>query len=346
MNEILIIGNHLSATGASRAVGEDLTERLRARGIHVVAASRVPNKALRLYDMLRTTWSRRRQFDVAIVDVFSGPAFRFAEAVSALLRRIGKPYVLVLHGGDLPRFSQQHPRRVARLLSRATVVSSPSAYLKLGLQWLRPDIIEIPNPIECGDYPFRLRNAPKARLVWLRAFDAIYNPTLAPRVLARLLDRHPNCLLTMIGMDKGDGSLAATHAEVQRLGLANCCRILPKVAKHEVPAALAVGDVFLNTTNIDNTPVSVLEAMACGLCVVSTNVGGLPYLITHGVHGMLTPPNDESAMADAVHEVLTSPGLAAHLSAQGRQKAESCDWSRVTDRWLELLETCVSGSKQ
>ncbi len=345
MNEVLIIGNHLSATGASRAVGEDLAERLQARGIRVCAASSVPNKALRLYDMLQTTWSRRREFEVAIVDVFSGPAFRFAEAVCTLLRHIRKPYILALRGGDLPKFSERYPARVARLLQRATAVAAPSAYLIEGLQSMRRDIVEIPNPIDCGRYSFQLRSAPQARLVWLRAFDAIYNPTLAPRVLARLLDRYPDCRLTMVGKDKGDGSLAATHAEVKRCGVAEHCRILPKVAKQDVPATLAVGDVFLNTTNIDNTPVSVLEAMACGLCVVSTNVGGLPHLITHGQHGLLVPPNDEAAMADAVHDVLSSPELAARLSANGRQRAEACDWSRVTDRWLELLESCVSGSK-
>ncbi|MDZ4778965.1 MAG: glycosyltransferase family 4 protein [Planctomycetia bacterium] len=345
MNELLIVGNHLGATGASRAVGEDLAERLRQRGVRVHTASGAPNKAVRLYEMLHATWSRRRQYEVAVVDVFSGQAFRFAEAVCALLRRLRKPYVLALRGGDLPRFAARHPRRVARILTGAAAVTSPSSYLRCELASLRPDILEIPNPIDCARYPFQQRNAPAPNLIWLRAFAGIYNPMLAPRVLAKVLELYPDCQLTMVGMDKGDGTLAATHAEIARLGVEKQCRILPKVAKQEVPQALASGDIFLNTANVDNTPVSVLEAMACGLCVISTNVGGLPHLLEHGQDSMLVPPDDAIAMADAVTAVLSSPELATRISEQGRRKAESCDWSRVLDRWMELLDACIARSR-
>ncbi len=62
------------------------------------------------------------------------------------------------------------------------------------------------------------------------------------------------------------------------------------VEKSEVPAWLAKGDIFLNTTNVDNTPVSVIEAQAAGLCVVSTNVGGIPFLLENGKDALLVPP--------------------------------------------------------
>lgn len=344
MNELLIIGNHLGATGASRAVGEDLAERLRARGIRVHTASSAPNKAVRLYEMLHTTWSRRKQYEVAVVDVFSGQAFRFAEAVCALLRRLRKPYVLALRGGDLPRFAARHPGRVTRVLAGAAAVTAPSNYLCSELAALRPDILEIPNPIDCSKYPYRHRPSPRPHLIWLRAFAGIYNPVMAPRVLKHLLNEHPNCRLTMIGKDKGDGTLAETHAEVRRLGVAEQCRILPKVAKQDVPEALSAGDIFLNTSSVDNTPVTVLEAMACGLCVVSTNVGGMPYLVSDRVQALLVPVDDDAAMAGAVREVLRSPELASSLSAQGRKKAESCDWPYVLDQWIQLFDRIHSRS--
>lgn len=342
MNNVLVIGNHLSATGASRAVGEDLVEKLRARGLRVHSASTAPNKAVRLCDMLHTAWAQRRRFEIAVVDVFSGQAFYFAQAVGALLRRLRKPYVLVLRGGDLPRFAMRHPRRVTRLLSAAAAVTAPSPYLIAGMRAFRDDIIEIPNPIDCAKYPYRLRRTPEPNLIWLRAFGMIYNPVLAPRALARVRERHPAARLTMIGMDRGDGAYQATQADIARLGLHEHCRVLPKVSKNEVPAALSAGDILLNTPNIDNTPVSVLEALACGLCVVSTNVGGLPHFLNHGDQALLVPPNDEQAMADAVHDILTSPELAARLSEQGRRKAESCDWPSVIDQWMELLEACAA----
>ena len=101
------------------------------------------------------------------------------------------------------------------------------------------------------------------------------------------------------------------------------------------------GDVFINTTNIDNTPVSLLEAMACGLCVVSTNVGGLPYLIEDGVDALLVPPDDSQAMAAAVRRILTEPGLAARLSSNARKKIERFDRSVILPQWEELFEKCL-----
>jgi glycosyltransferase involved in cell wall biosynthesis len=110
-----------------------------------------------------------------------------------------------------------------------------------------------------------------------------------------------------------------------------------QVPKEEVPLWLHKGDIFLNTTNVDNTPVSVIEAMACGLCIISTDVGGIPYLLQQEQDALLVPPDDADAMARAVHRILTEPGLAEHLSRQGRQKAEDFDWSVIMPKWEELL---------
>ena len=114
------------------------------------------------------------------------------------------------------------------------------------------------------------------------------------------------------------------------------------VPKADVPAWLSQGDIFLNTTNADNTPVSVLEALACGLCVVSTNVGGIPYLLEHEEDALLVPPNDLEAMAAAVRRVLTEPGLAERLSRNARKKAKGFDWSVVLPQWEELLWAMAS----
>src|SRR6185436_16069131 len=101
--------------------------------------------------------------------------------------------------------------------------------------------------------------------------------------------------LTMIGPDKGDGSLQQTQRVAGERGVVNHISFVGGVPKREVPERLSHADIFLNTTNVDNTPVSVLEAMACGLCVVNTNVGGLPYLLEHEEDALLVPPADVAA---------------------------------------------------
>jgi glycosyltransferase involved in cell wall biosynthesis len=90
---------------------------------------------------------------------------------------------------------------------------------------------------------------------------------------------------------------------------------------------------------VDNTPVSILEAMACGLCIVSTNVGGISYLLEHEHDALLVPPDDPVTMAAAVRRVLTEPALAERLSFNARKKAELYDYSVVLPQWEALVKT-------
>ena len=86
----------------------------------------------------------------------------------------------------------------------------------------------------------------------------------------------------MLGRDKGDGSLQASLQLVQELGLEGLVTIPGGVDPRDVPLYLDENDIFLNTSTIDNAPVSLIEAMASGLAVVSTNVGGIPDLVRDG----------------------------------------------------------------
>ena len=99
---VLLISNHLSSSRATRSQSEDLAGRLARAGWTVSAASSRASRLSRLVDMLRTAWTDRGRYQVAQVDVFSGRAFLWAEAVCWTLRRAGKPYALTLHGGGLP----------------------------------------------------------------------------------------------------------------------------------------------------------------------------------------------------------------------------------------------------
>jgi glycosyltransferase involved in cell wall biosynthesis len=269
--------------------------------------------------------------------VFSGPAFGWAEAAAQLLHSIGKPYVAQLHGGGLPSFALREPDRVRRLLVFAAAVTAPSRYLQESMRPYRSDIRLLPNAVDVPFYTLRLRANAAPHLVWLRAFHAIYNPNLAALLLAELVGEHPDAKLTMVGPDKGDGSLQGFEQTVRALDLDGRVELAGLVPKAQVPTWLDRGDIFINTTNYDNTPVSVIEAMACGLCVVSTNVGGIPYLLEHERDALLVPPNDPRAMTDAVRRVLSEPGLAELLSRNARRKAEGFDWQVVLPQWDTLF---------
>lgn len=338
---LLMVGNFLSASTGSRSVCEDLAIALRSAGRPVVAASDRPSRLARLLDFLWTVWWYRHRYHLAHVDVYSGYAFVWAELVCLALRLVGKPYVLTLHGGNLPVFGRDHERRVRHLLQSASAVTTPSRFLFEQMCPYRQDLVLLPNPLDLSKYTFKLRKNPAPLLLWLRAFHDIYNPSLAVRVVSLLAKDFPDVRLVMIGPDKDDGSLVATKDLAQRLGVTDRVTYAGQISKDEVSRWLHEGDIFLNTPRVDNTPVSVLEAMACGLCVVSTDVGGIPYLLEHEKDAVLVPTDDPQAMAHAVHRILSDKGLAERLSQSSRCKAEQVDWKEILPKWEELFTRII-----
>lgn len=334
---ILFIGTFLSHTSGSKSISKDLSFRLEKKGWQVLTTSHKSGRLNRLLDILATVWKKRDLYHIALIDVYSGLAFFWAEAASWLLKLFKKPFILTLHGGNLPQFAHRWPGRVRHLLSSANAVTIPSRFLFDSMQIYRHDLLLIPNPINLKAYDFRSRNSPNPKLIWLRAFHEIYNPSMAPRVLAKVLPEFPSARLIMVGPDKGDGSLQATRRMASSLGVLSKIEFPGGIAKADVPLWLNRGDFFINTANIDNTPVSVIEAMACGLPVVTTDVGGIPYLLDHGRDAYLVPPNNPDAMAAAIKILIADTDLAHTLSKTAHKKVELFDWSVVLPKWEKLI---------
>ncbi len=314
-----------------------MASQLAASGWSIITTSAKPARLARVSDMISTVWRERNGYILAHVEVYSGSAFLWAELVCESLRLIGRPYVLTLHSGRLPFFAQHWPRRIKRLLRSAAAVTAPSSFLHEQMKQYRKDLVLLPNPIDLRAYQFVPRSKPRPRLVWLRAFHKIYNPSLAPRAIAQLIGEFPDIHLTMIGPDKGDGSLQEMQNAANELGITDRISYPGPISKSEVPMWLNNNDIFINTTDVDNMPVSVIEAMACGLCVVSTDAGGIPHLLDHNQDGLLVPIDDADAMASSIRRILIDEQLAERLSHNAREKAVQFDWATILPRWEQIL---------
>src|SRR5205085_8554436 len=100
-----------------------------------------------------------------------------------------------------------------------------------------------------------------------------------------------------------------------------------RVAPDAMAEYYAAHDIYVQTPNIDNMPTSVLEAFASGLPVVSTEAGGVPAIVTHGVHGLLAPLDDHRAIADHVLTLLDQQEYAQRLAAAAFDTCRSYTWA-------------------
>ena len=146
----------------------------------------------------------------------------------------------------------------------------------------------------------------------------------------------------MIGPDKGDGALDTTRRAAAAAGLLDRVDFVGSVPKRDVGQWLSRGDIFLNTADVDNAPVTMIEAMACGLAVVTTNVGGIADMVRAGRDALLVPAGDPEAMAHAVLKLLRDTTLTAMMSSEARYSAARCDWSEQLPRWEGLLASVLA----
>ena len=340
-----LLGGH---EGWVTSPGQVLADRWRAEGRVVHTTSDQIGRARRVADTVWSVARWRGRVDVAVVLVYSGMGFAVAEATTATARAVGLPVVHWLHGGNLPAFTAAHPRRVRRLLGGGAATVAPSPYLAEAVAGLGHHLEVIPNVVELTTAPWRLHAPAAPRLLWMRTFHPIYEPELAVRALRRLRTTHPEATLTMAGQEKG--SLAAVRRLVAELsgtdpGLTEAVTFPGYVVDADKAALFEGHDVFVNTNRVDNTPVSVIEAMAAGLVVVTTDAGGLPYLVGDGSSGLVVPVGDAVALADAVARVVDEPDLAAALSRAGRDVAAGSAWSAVGPRWDEVLALVGRGPR-
>lgn len=333
--KILYLGNKLSKHGINKTTVETLGGLLSESGFEVTSYSSKKNSFLRLMDMLYGIL-KHKDSNYILIDTYSTTAFWFAFLSSQFARILKIKYIPILHGGDLPNRLRKNPKLCKLIFANAFSLVSPSGYLKFHFEQNGfSNVIHIPNSITISEYQFKERKLFSPKLIWVRAFAEIYNPKMAIDVLLLLQQKYPDVSLTMVGPDK-DGSLNSVKKYAKQFNLK--VDFTGKLSKVEWTTLAQNFDIFINTTHFDNMPVSVLEAMALGLPVVSTNVGGLPYLIEHDKTGFLVNDNDVFAMVIQIEKIISFPLHTFEVVSNARKFVQSADWENVKNDWLNLLK--------
>jgi glycosyltransferase involved in cell wall biosynthesis len=273
--------------------------------------------------------------DVVLVDVFGLRAFIY-ESVAILFARLWqKRIVAFLHNGHMRDFVERWPRWTHFILSQPNLVIVPHRFLKEQLcpLNLRIDGI-IPNFVTLQNYRFRERSILEPRFLYLRGTHPIYNSPMVLRAFALIQRDYPDAVLTMAGKEGEDSEYC--QFLIQSLKLRNV-ELLGIVPKEDIPILADKHDIYLQTSRIDNMPVSIIEMWASGLPIVGTNVGGMPYLVRDRHDAILIKSEDYQAMADVCFELLSNRSLAATLSQNGRARASELTWEHVRYLWESAL---------
>ena len=331
---ILYIGNNLvNRTNYSTSL-DILSNLLNSECFTIYKSSSQSNKALRLLDMCIAIFRYRNKVDYVLIDTFSTSNFYYALITSQLCRLHHLKYLPVLRGGNLPHRLKQNPELSALIFKNSHQNVAPSGYLKFVFEKKGFPTTLIPNTIPIKKYRYKKRLKIEPRLLYVRAFAKIYNPVMAIEVLKELKETYPKAVLCMIGPDK-DGTLDHIQQLINKYKLNNSVEITGVLSKKKWHKKSEEFDIFINTTNADNAPVSILEAMALGLPVITTNVGGLPYLIDNGKDGILIEKNNSLEMVKQIRKVIEENN--SSLAENARIKVENFDWSVIRNQWLNLL---------
>lgn len=289
---------------------------------------------VRLLPYLRRLWVATGQADVVHVMANSGLAW-FLLAAPAV--RIAKwrhvPIVVNYRGGLAREFLSRFSRRVKATL-QGTQLIVPSRFLLEVFASHGLAAAIIPNIVDVD--LFRPAPDPKPErgrphVVIARNLEKIYGIDVGLRALAMLRSEFPQLRASIAGSGP---ELGALEALTRHLQLDDCVRFTGRRELEEMVALYQDADVVLNPVRADNTPNSVLEALACGVPVVSTNVGGVSYLVEHGQTAWLVEPDSPQAIASGVAQVLGDGALRGQLVANGLELARSCAWTAVKARWL------------
>lgn len=336
MKNLLYIGNKLSQKGKTVTTIETLSAALQSEGFNVISVSKQTNKLLRLLDMLFSIFKHARSVDYVLIDTYSTQNFYYAYLCSQLCRFLRLKYIPILHGGNLPNRLKNSPKLSKAIFKNAQVNIAPSGYTKFHFEAFGFNNIKIiPNAINIENYKFQERSLEHIKLLWVRSFSRLYNPKLAIDILHNLKSKNINASLCMVGPDN-DGSLQETKNYAKSLNLDVI--FTGKLSKEEWTTLAKDYTVFINTTNFDNMPVSIIEAMALGLPIISTNVGGLPFLITHYKTGVLVEPDNAEVFVNEIIELKNNTKRVIEITQKARLNVESYNWKSVKSLWVSELK--------
>lgn len=279
------------------------------------------------------------RYDVAHIFSASYYSFLLAPTPAVLIAKLfGKKTILNYRSGEAADHLQTWKRSAIPTVRLFDAVVSPSGYLVDVFAGFGLKSQAIFNFVNTERYRFRERKPLRPVFLSNRNFESHYNIGCTLRSFAMIQKNIPEARILVVG----DGvEKAKLHQLAEELNLRNI-EFLGAVPPEKMPEIYERADIYLNSPNIDNMPNSVIEAFSCGLLVISTNAGGIPYIVENEKTGLLVEINDHAALARAAMKILESDESAQKIIAEARRECVKYTWENVRGEWLKIYQELVS----
>jgi glycosyltransferase involved in cell wall biosynthesis len=255
---------------------------------------------------------------------------------------LGVPFVLQVHCGRFPAFAAAAPRTrrlVAWMFRRARAVLALSREAAGELAAIEPAarIEVLPNPVSIPAWRAPLDGAPSALFMgMLTAAKGVHDLLEAWALVVKSL---PGARLVLAGA----GDIEGVRGRARELGIEHALATPGWVTGEAKAQLLREASVFVLPSHWEAMPMSILEAMAAGVPVVATQVGGVPTLVEPGRTGFLVAPRDPRALAEALVAVLAEPARRTALGANARDKASTGFSAEVVVPRIEAVWAACGG---
>jgi glycosyltransferase involved in cell wall biosynthesis len=296
----------------------------------------------RFLPYLAHLWAAAGRNDLFHIMANSGWSWHLFAAPAIWVAKLrGKAVVVNYRGGEAEEFFARAFAWVKPSLNQADAIIVPSGFLApiFGKRGFATRIV--PNIVNLERFA-AVDSAEKSavpHLLVARNLEPLYDNTTALRALARIRQHYPDARLTIAGSGPERDLLEQL---ARALGVADAVNFAGRVENADMPALYRTVHIAINPSRADNMPISVLEALASGVPVVSTDVGGVSFLVENEVTALLVPPGNDEAMAAACLRILADTPLAVRLIAAGRELAQEFAWSEVRGRLFEVYREALN----
>jgi len=307
----------------------------RVRGLRAV---------FRLLPYVRDLAKAARGADLFHVMANSGWSW-FLFAVPAILagRLRGIPVVVNYRGGYAALFMRRFGWAARPFMRLATVMVVPSEFLQRVFAEHDVPVRIVPNVVDVERFPFRQPpdEVPAApHLVSTRNLESIYGNDVVLRAFARLRERMPAARLTIAGVGPERERLLALMHE---LGVVDTVEFCGRLDRAQMARLLGSADLLLNASRVDNMPNSLLEALAAGVPVVTTDAGGIPSMVEHERTALIAPVDDAETLAEYAWRLLADRTLAANCAVAGHNEAKRHSWQQLRGQWVDIYGSVLRG---